>query len=263
MPHSQPAVKAARYHLSLAVDDEEIREAQRLRHAVLVDETGARCAPLLPGHDIDLYDPHCDHLIVREREHGEVVATHRILTPEAASRLGSCFSDGSFDLARLAQLRPRMAELSRACVHRDHRNAVVVSALWNGIAEFMTRYGYDAILGHATVGMADGGRYAARVHRRACAGHAAPAEWQCSPHQRLPVEELDDGLPAVLPPLVQGALRAGARVCGEPAWDPQANTAGLLMLLPMAQLKADYARSFGAAPAPSRAPKSVSPTMAG
>jgi putative hemolysin len=31
-------------------------------------------------------------------------------------------------------------------------------------------------------------------------------------------------------------------VCGEPAWDPDFNTADLLMLLPMAQLKHNYAR---------------------
>lgn len=247
MPQLHNTLKTApapRYHLSLAVDDEEIREAQRLRHAVFVDEMGARLAPVLPGHDIDLYDPHCDHLIVREREQGEVVGTYRILTPESATRLGSISSDTQFDLARLAQLRPRMAELSRSCVHPAHRNGTVISALWRGIAEFMTRYGYDYAVGCASMGMADGGRFAARVHRHASALHPAPIEWQCSPLNRLPVDELDDGLPAVLPPLVKGYLHAGALVCGEPAWDLNFNTAGLLMLLPMAQLSHDYARRF-------------------
>ena len=239
-----PSVPTHRYHLSLAVDDEEIREAQRLRHAVLVEEMGARLAPVLPGHDIDLYDPHCDHLIVREREHGEVVGTYRILTPEAASRLGSCFSESQFDLARLEQLRPRMVELSRACVHRDHRNGVVIGALWNGIADFMKRYGYDYALACANVGMADGGRFAARVHRHAHARSPAPVEWHCSPRHRLPIEELDDGLPAVLPPLVKGSLLAGARVCGEPSWDAGYNTSALLMVLPLAELNTDYMRRF-------------------
>jgi len=74
----------ARYHVSLAVDDGEIREAQRLRYAVFVEEMGACLPTVLPGHDIDLYDPYCDHLLVRELAAGEVVGTYRILTPESA-----------------------------------------------------------------------------------------------------------------------------------------------------------------------------------
>ncbi|NDP48879.1 MAG: GNAT family N-acetyltransferase [Sulfuriferula multivorans] len=206
---------------------------------------GARLATVLPGHDIDLYDPYCDHLIVRERVQGEVVGTYRILTPESAIRLGNYFADEQFDLTRLAQLRPRMAELGRSCVHPAHRNGVVINALWTGIAEFMTRYGYDYVVGCASIGMADGGRFAARVHRHASTHHLAPIEWQCTPRNRLPIDELDDGLPTVVPPLIKGYLRAGALVCSEPAWDLDFNTAGLLMLLPMAQLRADYARRFG------------------
>jgi putative hemolysin len=36
----------------------------------------------------------------------------------------------------------------------------------------------------------------------------------------------------------------GAMICGEPAWDPDFNTADMLMLLPMAQLNRGYARRF-------------------
>jgi len=72
---------ASRYHVSLAVDDSEIREAQRLRHEIFAEEMGARLSSVLPGHDIDLYDPFCDHLLVRELGSGEVVGTYRILPP--------------------------------------------------------------------------------------------------------------------------------------------------------------------------------------
>jgi putative hemolysin len=33
-------------------------------------------------------------------------------------------------------------------------------------------------------------------------------------------------------------------VCGEPAWDPDFNTADLLVLLPMARVSARYARHY-------------------
>jgi putative hemolysin len=72
----------------------------------------------------------------------------------------------------------------------------------------------------------------------------APIEWQAVPRYRLPVELLDDGRRAALPPLIKGYTRLGAMVCGEPAWDPDFNTADLLMLLPMAQLNRSHARRF-------------------
>ncbi|MEW5966717.1 MAG: GNAT family N-acyltransferase [Pseudomonadota bacterium] len=238
------SARAGRYHVSLAVDDSEIREAQRLRYKVFADEMGARLSTVLPGHDIDLYDPFCDHLLVRDRSTGAVVGTYRILTPESARRVGSYYSEQEFDLTRLHCLRPRMAELGRSCVHPDHRSGAVIARLWMGLADYMTRYGYEYLVGCASIGMADGGHLAARVHREVAARHLAPVEWHVTPRYRLPVEVLDDGQPAELPPLIKGYTRLGAMVCGEPAWDPDFNTADLLMLLPLAQLNQSHARRF-------------------
>ncbi|MDP2253459.1 MAG: GNAT family N-acyltransferase [Thiobacillus sp.] len=241
--HVQSA-PASRYHVSLAVDDSEIREAQRLRHKVFAEEMGARLSSALPGHDIDLYDPFCDHLLVRELAGGEVVGTYRILPPDAARRVGSYYSEQEFDLTRLNFLRPRMAEIGRSCVHPAHRSGAVIARLWIGLADYMTRYGYEYIVGCASIGMADGGHIAASVHRQIVERHLAPVEWRATPRTRLPVESLDDGRAAALPTLIKGYTRLGAMVCGEPAWDPDFNTADLLMLLPMAQLNRGYARRF-------------------
>jgi putative hemolysin len=235
---------ASRYHVSLAVDDSEIREAQRLRYAVFAEEMGARLSSVLAGHDIDLYDPFCDHLLVRELGSGEVVGTYRILPPDAAKSVGSYYSEQEFDLTRLNFLRPRMAELGRSCVHPAHRSGGVIARLWLGLADYMTRYGYEYLVGCASIGMADGGHIAASVYRQLTANHLAPIEWRATPRYRLPVESLDDGQTAALPPLIKGYTRLGAMVCGEPAWDPDFNTADLLMLLPMAQLNRSYARRF-------------------
>lgn len=236
------AAPASRYHTSLAVDDSEIREAQRLRYQVFAEEMGARLSPILPSHDTDLYDPYCDHLLVRDMVSGEVVGTYRILPPDAASLVGSYYAEQEFDLTRLGFLRPRMAELGRSCVHSAHRSGAVIARLWAGLADYMVRYGHQYIVGCASIGMADGGHAAASVYRQLAERHLAPVEWRSTPRCRLPVESLDDGGTAALPPLIKGYTRLGAIVCGEPAWDPDFNTADLLMLLPMAQLNRSYVR---------------------
>ena len=235
---------AGRYHVSLAVDDQEIREAQRLRYRIFAEEMGARLSSAVPDHDVDLYDPYCDHLLVRELDGGEVVGTYRILTPDSARRVGSYYSEQEFDLTRLQFLRPRMAELGRSCVHPAHRSGGVIARLWLGLADYMTRYGYEYLVGCASVGMADGGHAAASIHRQLAARHLAPIEWRVTPRTRLPLESLDDGGDIPLPPLIKGYTKMGAMICGDPAWDPDFNTADLLMLLPMSQLNHSYARRF-------------------
>jgi putative hemolysin len=47
-----------------------------------------------------------------------------------------------------------------------------------------------------------------------------------------------------LPPLIKGYLKVGAYVCSAPAWDPDFNTADLLMMLPTARMSTRYASHF-------------------
>ncbi|MDO9175336.1 MAG: GNAT family N-acetyltransferase, partial [Actinomycetota bacterium] len=91
-----------------ARDLDEVRLAQQLRHLVFVEEMGARVslpAGTPPGHDADLFDDHCEHLLLRvtttEGEPGPVIGTYRVLTPAAAKRVGGLYSETEFDLTRL------------------------------------------------------------------------------------------------------------------------------------------------------------------
>jgi putative hemolysin len=222
----------------------EVRAAQRLRHAVFGEEMGARLDGREPGLDEDRFDPYCDHLLVREVESAEVVGTYRILAPRAAESAGGYYSEQEFDLARLGPLRRTLVEVGRSCIRADHRTGAVISLLWAGLARYMLARGYGYLVGCASIGMADGGRTAARAYRELAARHLAPPERRVVPRNRLPLERLDDGGPAELPPLLKGYLRLGALVCGEPAWDPDFNTADLLVLLPMAHVSARYARHY-------------------
>lgn len=72
----------------------------------------------------------------------------------------------------------------------------------------------------------------------------SPPEWRVFPNCGLPYQALGDQAEEFLPPLIKGYLRLGAYVCGDPAWDPDFNTADLLMLLPMARLNRRYAKHF-------------------
>src|SRR5947207_14816569 len=67
---------------------DEVRQAQRLRYDVFAGEMGARLETTIPGHDVDLFDDFCEHLLVRDGETNEVIGTYRVLTPAQALRAG-------------------------------------------------------------------------------------------------------------------------------------------------------------------------------
>jgi len=235
--------RRAQLHVGLAHSDTEILAAKRLRYRVFAEELGARLPTRTPGVDHDLYDPYCEHLIVRDEANGRIVGTYRILSPEAAKRVGSYYSETEFDLTRLQLLRPGMVEIGRSCIDPDYRTGATIALLWSGLAQYMAQGRYRTLIGCASIGMADGGHNAANLFSR-IGSHLAPPEYRIFPRHPLPIERLADGRPAELPPLIKGYLRAGAWVGGEPAWDPDFNTADLLVMLPMARIDSRYARHF-------------------
>jgi putative hemolysin len=222
----------------------ELLEVQRLRYEVFCQELGAQLRTPLPGHDVDLFDDFCEHLLVRDERTQHVVGTYRLLTPVQAKRAGSYYSDVEFDLTRLRFLRDQMVELGRSCVHPDHRHGGVIMALWSALAKFMQENQLRWMIGCATIPMksagAGHGHMAASIWRKLMAEHAAPIEHHVRARLPLPVDHLDQGLDVEPPPLIKGYLRLGAKILGVPAWDPDFDAADLPMLMCLDDMPARY-----------------------
>jgi putative hemolysin len=228
----------------IASHDAEILEAQRLRFKVFGEEMGASLQSAKQGIDQDIFDRYCQHLLVRETSENKVIGTYRILPPHQADKIGGYYAETEFDLTRLLHLSDRMVEVGRSCVHPDFRDGATISHLWSGLAKYMMKHQYEYLIGCASISMADGGHVAASVYRKLHRLYSAPAEYGVFPRCPLPLKALNQYIDAPIPPLLKGYLRLGAYVCGEPAWDPDFNTADLLILLPMSRLSERYARHF-------------------
>ncbi len=243
-PRTRNAPRAEpRLSVSLARSPAEVELAQRLRFKVFAEELGARLPGAGSGLDSDEFDDWCDHLIVRDDDRERAVGTYRILPPHRARALGRLYTETEFDLTRLAHLRPTMVEVGRACVHRDYRNGSALLMLWAGLAHYMKSNGYRHLIGCASAALGDGGRQAARL-RDELLPHFVEAECRVFPRLPFPHGRLERAATVEVPPLIKGYLRLGARIGGEPAWDPDFNSADFMMWLSLDRIDLRYARRF-------------------
>ncbi|TQS43250.1 GNAT family N-acetyltransferase [Cryptosporangium phraense] len=233
-----PVVVSAGYSVVLATEPAEVRAAQELRYQVFGLELGAELEGV--GIDADRFDSLCDHLLIRDDRTGACVGTYRMLPPGRSAEL---YSDGEFRLDRLAHLRGELVETGRSCVHPDHRSGAVIGLMWAGIARYMHLAGHQWLAGCASVPLFDGGDAAAATWAVIRAKHLAPDSLRAEPLHPWPVRE---GAPkaSMIPPLLRGYLRLGAKVCGPPAHDPAFGTADFLVLLSMADVDQRYLRRF-------------------
>jgi putative hemolysin len=237
------SAESSAYVLTIA-DRNEIREAQRLRHDVLAAEFGTHLPTLAHGLDADEFDEHCDHLIVRETRSRELVGTYRMMTPRCAELVGGRFGDRTFDLSPLRHLHADLVEGGRACVHPDHRQGAVTALIWSGMGQYLRRTGCRHLAGCLWASIQDGGHTAAGIWAAIREKYLAPEQYRIAPRQRLFLDGAIEVEPTALPPLLRGCLRAGAWVCSEPAYDPEAKVAAFYVLQSLDHMNPRYRRHF-------------------
>lgn len=267
-PDSAPTASSAqpsagpRYSLLLSTDPTLVEAAQRLRHDVFCSEPGFALAgtPQAAGVDVDRFDEFCDHLLVREDVSGELVGGYRMLSPAGAIAAGGLYTATEFEVRALDPLRPSLVEMGRAVVRADHRNGAVVLLMWTGILAYLDRFDYDFVTGCVSVPISGGGpgevagSQVRGVRDFVLRRHAADPRYGVYPHRPVCIDGryLDD-IPAparpVIPPLMRGYLRLGARVCGEPAHDPDFGVGDFPALLDKRQADTRYLRRLRSASA--------------
>jgi putative hemolysin len=233
------------YTLMIADSPSQVAAAQRLRHEVFAGELGATLRGHTTGMDIDDFDEFCDHLIVRDDATGAVVGTYRLMTPQGAARAGRRYGDDEFDLSALRPLRDHLVEIGRSCVHPEHRSGAVVNLMWAGILRYLHLRNLRWLAGCTSVPLDDGGHTAAGVWAKVRQKHLSPPALRVRPRRPwagLPAAVT--GSPAAMPPLLRGYLRLGSWVCGEPAYDPDFDSADFYVLFSMDRMDPRYRRHF-------------------
>lgn len=245
------------YSVGWAASSAEVREAQQLRYRVFAEELGASLPSVPSAHaglDRDRFDPFCSHLIVRAStadQRGQVVATCRVLAPDAVQHVGGLYAESEFDIGPVRGLLPTTLEMGRVCVHPAWRHGLIVMAMWRAVGQQLAALKLDSVIGCSSVSVKGGAGFAVQLWNQLRATHLAPENRQVLPRialslsvpfplTRAPVDAV------AIPPLIAGYLRCGGKILGPPAFDAIFETADFPMMLNLADMPARYnKRIFG------------------
>ena len=249
-------VETGRYTLRFAWTRQDLHAVQSLRFRVFCEELGeGRAGTTSTSRDEDERDPWFHHLMICEKSTGAVVGTYRLQTAVMAATRHVFYSATLFELGAVpATVLAGAVEIGRACVDSAHRSGRVLRLLWKGIARYLQwndkRYlfGCCSLPGVAaepavTTWRALHAREA--LHDRILV-RPRPAARALSDDGRL--RPLIDAmaLGTTLPPLFEGYLALGAKVCGAPAFDHAFGTTDFLVLLDVQDMDSrSFASLFG------------------
>ncbi len=234
------------FEVSLAVSDEDIAAAQELRYRVFYEELSAeptaeaaRCR-----REVDAYDHQAEHILIRERAHGSLVACYRLMRRARLPASTPFYSESEFDLSRLLAhpLAEHALELSRACVAKNFRTMRVPVLLLHAIGDYVRHHNIRLMFGCGSFPGTDLEALAMPLswvwHR-----HLAPEplraralEHLYEPMNRLGKEELvAKKALRLMPPLLKGYLRMGCFVGDGAVIDPRFKTTDILIVFPISE----------------------------
>lgn len=232
------------YRLRLAESSADVEAAQRLRFQVFNVEMGEGLASAVEtGMDVDRFDAVCDHLLVEEIATGTLVGTYRVQMGDRALAGAGFYSAQEFDFTPFLGRASELVELGRACVHKQHRNLVVLGLLWKGIAHYAKERGGRYLIGCSSLTSQDPAEglalYLALKDR-----YLAPEGWQTTPMPGYRCEAEPLTTPVRAPKLMSAYFTIGAKICGEPALDAEFKTIDFLTLVDILALPESVAARY-------------------
>lgn len=247
-------VDETHFSVRLAVDDRDLRAAQRLRYQVFVEELGAGGGMVDHAARLeqDAFDPHFDHLLLIDKRRDaaaleDVVGVYRLLTSDRMPLIGHYYSESEYDLSALKTSGRRLLELGRSCVHADYRGGTAMLHLWNALADYVLEQEIEVLFGtasfHGTDAQALAQPLAYLNHF-----HLAPEALRvvARPEHRqamdlIPVAQIERRQAmAGIPALIKAYLRLGGFV-GQGAWiDHDFNTIDVCLVMDTERMSAKH-----------------------
>ena len=142
------AIKVRDYEVRLVRNKDERRQVRQLRYDVYVEEEGAAATEEQKQlrEEYDEFDRYAAYMGVFHK--GVLVGTYRIITREAAEKMGGFYTETEFNISKIKKVKGKIAEMSRACVRKDYReNSLVMRMLWMGLGGYIAKNKISLLFG--------------------------------------------------------------------------------------------------------------------
>jgi putative hemolysin len=232
---------------------DEMEHALKLRHEVFYEELLHR--KLLIGLDVDQFDFCCDHLIVIDTKMRKLIGTYRV---NSSLFTKNFYSETEFALDNIKKLEGNKMELGRACIHKDYRNGMTITLLWEAISEYVAQTESRYLFGCSSIKTTKRNEIAL-VLKYMKDFFYAEENLRVYPKMRYKVFKIDSLANSLdknkikyspvtarklVPSLLNSYLRAGAKVCGEPALDRAFKCIDFLTILDTDNIKKSVEKKF-------------------
>lgn len=226
-------------------------QALALRYQVFHREFIGRHFPI--GFDKDKYDKSADLLVLIDNRIHRVVGCYRLISSEVTDQF---YSSSEFDLSAFLKLSGVKLELSRACVHKNYRSGTAIHLLWRGIAKYMELSKARYLFGCSSVLTTDIGAlhalYSSLIEKKALNDSldiSARREYKIEDFDRWLTRFKTSAAPEAdnqlsVPPLMRSYLKAGARICAEPALDKKYNCIDFFTVMDLDGLSQSYEKKY-------------------
>lgn len=233
--------------LSREEDDYQKRLQQvcRLRYVEMINEYNQNTPE--EGTDFDEYDKYCDHLVVIDEISDKVVGTYRFILSEHVTNLDNKFlTENEFNIDEVKK-EGKILELGRACVDKNYRNGSAITLLWKAAIKYAVEKEVRFMVGTASFHGVDAKPYEKTFkylvqnyksdYNCYAIGNICPIDISGEIVSKEEIVEM-------LPPLVKGYMRLGAKISKDAYFDYDFNSTDILIIIDIDNMDARYKARF-------------------
>lgn len=245
--------KMGNIYLKLAETQDELTQAQKLRHFVFFEEPNGVTTP--SGKiDKDEFDDACEHLLVMDSSDAanhKVVGNYRVLRRTPDKQVTKFYSEGEFDISGLKNSKYNIMELGRSCIHPNYRDGKVIQLLWAGIGAYIAHHKIKYLFGCASFFGTDANEHAIPIsyliHNHRAPDEICPtpkpevaAKFDLIPADKIERKEAFSKLPALL----KGYMRTGCMVGNGAVIDNICKTTDVFIIMDTDKIVKRYSEHF-------------------
>ena len=240
--------KNNKYIIGLVETPEELDQVYKLRYDIFNVELDEGIKENeRTQRDIDKFDSACDHLMIKDLETNNIIATYRI-HPSWKMHKDGFYTATEFNISGLELNKGRTIEVGRACIHPSHRGSnLLVPMLWIGIRRYCVKNNVDKLFGVASVPKCSPEELTALYNDLVKKGYLID-DGRVTPRPEQKAELVDNAPETyrkeLMGSLLKGYVKLGANLLGKPVFDPIFGCYDFFVLLEMKRVNWTLVDSF-------------------